>query len=65
MGVYEVMYVTPTIRHMITENVPGPQIMAEAFRSGMQPIIEYARTKIPEGHTTVEEVLRVVAVEAI
>lgn len=64
MGVYEVLVVTPEIRHMITENIPGPQIMSEAIASGMESMLDDARRKILEGNTTVEEVLRVVAVEA-
>lgn len=64
LGVYEVLYVTPAIRHMITENIPGPQIYAAAIKDGMQTMLDDARAKILAGVTTVDEVLRVVAVEA-
>ncbi len=64
LGVYEVMIISPKMSHMITEGRPGPEIYAEAIRQGMQPLVEDARTKVLAGLTTVEEVLRVVTVEA-
>jgi type II secretory ATPase GspE/PulE/Tfp pilus assembly ATPase PilB-like protein len=64
LGVYEVMIMTPTMSHMITEGRPGSELYAEALRQGMQPLVEDAKAKVLAGLTTVEEVLRVVSVEA-
>ncbi len=65
MGVYEVMIVNNDVRQLITENRPGVEIMAKAVASnGMEPMLVDARAKVISGHTTPEEVIRVIAVEA-
>jgi len=65
MGVYEVLVVNNNIRHLITENRPGVEIMAKAIETnGMKPMVEDAKAKILAGFTTPEEVIRVIAVES-
>lgn len=64
MGIYEVMYITPLLRQLITDNTPSQEIFREALAHGMRPMIDDARAKILSGQTSPDEVLRVLAVEA-
>ncbi len=61
LGIHEVLSVTPTIRELIMKNATSEQIEAQAKKEGMMTMIEDGVFKAVEGHTTIEEVLRVVS----
>lgn len=65
LAIHEVLVATPRLRHMITEGSPVGDLAAEAKRGGFKRIHEDAAAKTLAGLTTVEEVLRVVSLEAV
>ena len=58
-GIYELLPLTESIRGMIIARMSSNQIKAEAQRQGMRTLRDDGWTKVLEGITTVEEVLRV------
>jgi type II secretory ATPase GspE/PulE/Tfp pilus assembly ATPase PilB-like protein len=58
-GIYEVLLVTDAIRPLIVSHASSNTIKAEALRHGMRTLREDGWTKVLEGITTIEEVLRV------
>jgi type IV pilus assembly protein PilB len=62
-GVFEALEITPEIRRMMLSGEHASAIRAEAERRGMQTLRADACSKIVEGVTTVEEVIRVTADE--
>ncbi|MBP1747739.1 MAG: type secretion system protein [Deltaproteobacteria bacterium] len=63
MGVYEVLMVNEELRHLIAEGADTMNIRDAALRNGMKSLKEYCLILLKEGHTTVDEVLRTVAVQ--
>lgn len=61
IGIYEVLDVTPTVRRMILTADHSAEIRDEAERGGMTTLRNDARSRILDGSTTVEEVIRVTA----
>lgn len=58
-GIYEVMYVTPSIREMILEGRAIHEIREKARDEGMLTLREAALLKFQKGITSLEEVIRV------
>ena len=61
IGIHEVMKVTPTIRELIIKGGTSADIEAQARKEGMLTMLEDGIFKCVQGHTTIEEVLRVVS----
>lgn len=61
IGIHEVLKVTQTIRDIIIKGGTSADIEAQAKREGMLTMLEDGIFKCVQGHTTIEEVLRVVS----
>jgi type II secretory ATPase GspE/PulE/Tfp pilus assembly ATPase PilB-like protein len=64
-GVFEVMNVTPTLRHLIAENRPAREVRSRAVEEGMLQFRQSALLKVARGDTTTEEVFRVIPTESL
>lgn len=60
MGIYEVLNVTETIKHLVISNSTTDDINAQARKEGMLTMSEDGVFKAAQGITTIEEVLRVI-----
>ncbi|MGH7730104.1 MAG: ATPase, T2SS/T4P/T4SS family, partial [Candidatus Eiseniibacteriota bacterium] len=60
MGIFETLEVTDTIRALITRNASDGAIRTAAIESGMRTMGEDGLRKVLEGHTTLDEVSRVI-----
>lgn len=63
VGLFEVLEITPTIRHLITEKRDSDVIAKEAVAEGMVTMLEDGLSKVAKGVTTLEEILRVTKAE--
>jgi type IV pilus assembly protein PilB len=63
VGVYEVLMVNEALRHHIAEGSDTMVIRQEAINGGMRTLKDYCLILLEEGLTTVDEVLRTVAVQ--
>jgi len=61
IGIHEVLKVTPTIRELIIKGGTPADIETQAKKEGMLTMLEDGIFKCVQGHTTIEEVLRVVS----
>jgi type IV pilus assembly protein PilB len=61
VGIHEVMAVSEPIRQLIIQGAPDTKIEAQAKAEGMITMFEDGIYKAVLGHTTVEEVLRVIS----
>jgi type II secretory ATPase GspE/PulE/Tfp pilus assembly ATPase PilB-like protein len=57
-GLYEVMYMTPTLRRMILHNASAADIREQAISEGMLTLRMDGWLKILKGITTIEQVVR-------
>ena len=62
-GVYEVLTVNEELRHFVAEGADTMTIRDAAVRNGMRSLKDYCLVLLKEGFTTVDEVLRTVAVQ--
>ncbi|MBU6409913.1 MAG: GspE/PulE family protein, partial [Verrucomicrobia bacterium] len=62
-GIYELLTVTEAIRPMILNRTPATTISQRAIENGMRTLRTDGWTKVKNGETTIEEVLRVTQVE--
>ena len=58
-GVFELLIVTDRIRDMIRENPNLNAIRQEAVKNGMQYLQQDGLRQVIEGHTSIQELLRV------
>jgi type IV pilus assembly protein PilB len=61
IAIYEVMLVGEEIKEFVLNGASAAEIKREAIRLGMKTLRQSALTKLSEGVTTIEEVLRVSA----
>ena len=61
IGIHEVLKVTQGIKELIIKGASTAEIESQAKKEGMLTMIEDGIFKAVEGHTTIEEVLRVVS----
>ncbi|NDE68018.1 type II/IV secretion system protein [bacterium] len=61
VGIHEVLKVTPTIKDLIIKGATTSAIEAQAKKEGMLTMLEDGIFKAVQGHTTIEEVLRVIS----
>jgi len=59
MGVYELLQFNDDIRDVVNRNGNKAQIRYAAKQSGMVPLKDYSLKLVRDGHTTLEEVIRV------
>ncbi|MCX5816688.1 MAG: ATPase, T2SS/T4P/T4SS family [Proteobacteria bacterium] len=64
VGVYEVLKVTGGVRRHISEGAGSEIIRQEAIKGGMITLKDYCVILLEDGLTTVEEVLRTVAIQS-
>ena len=57
----ELLTLTPALKALVSARAPQVQIQAEAERTGWRSLRELALDAAVRGHTTLEEVERVVA----
>jgi type II secretory ATPase GspE/PulE/Tfp pilus assembly ATPase PilB-like protein len=60
MGIFETLEVTEPVRRLITQNVSDGAIRTAALENGMRTMGEDGLRKVLEGHTTLDEVSRVI-----
>ncbi len=58
-GLYELLEVTDSIRHLITSNADAATIRQQALKEGLRTLRQAGLVKVLAGETTVEEILRV------
>ncbi|MEZ5313966.1 MAG: GspE/PulE family protein [Thermoanaerobaculia bacterium] len=58
-GIFELLPVDESIKHLIVEGRDAPEIKREAVKNGMRTLRQSALRKLAEGITTFEEVVRV------
>jgi type IV pilus assembly protein PilB len=63
IAIYEVMVIREEIKEFILNGASASEIKREAMRLGMKTLRQSALTKLAEGTTTIEEVLRVSAAD--
>ncbi len=63
VGVYEVLVVNDVLRHLIAEGSDTQKIRKAAVESGLRTLKDYCLILLEEGMTTVDEVLRTVAIQ--
>jgi type IV pilus assembly protein PilB len=63
VGVYEVLSINDTMRHLVAEGSDTQVIREEAVSNGMKTLKDYCAFLLQEGLTTVDEVLRTVAIQ--
>jgi general secretion pathway protein E len=64
-GIYELLTVTNEIRQMVMNRASANEIKRVATRQGMTTLRQYGASRVLEGVTSIEEVLRVTASEAL
>ena len=57
---YEIFLITPEIRHLVVEEASEDALKALAIQQGMKTLKMQALEQVRKGHTTLEEVLRVI-----
>lgn len=65
LAVFEVLEVTKAVRELILKKADSDIIMQQAKRDGMLTMLDDGLTKVAQGRTTIEEVLRVTKIEAM
>jgi len=63
VGIHEVLKVSATIKDMIMKGVASDQIQDQARKEGMLTMFEDGIFKAVQGHTSIEEILRVASSE--
>jgi general secretion pathway protein E len=58
-GIFEILPIDESIKHLIIEGKDAPEIKREAVKNGMRTLRQSALRKLAEGQTTFEEVVRV------
>ncbi len=58
-GLYELLEVTDSIRHLVTSNADAATIRQQALKMGLRTLRQAGLVKVLAGETTVEEILRV------
>ena len=58
-GIFEILPIDESIKHLITQGADAPEIKREAVKNGMRTLRQAALRKLAEGVTTFEEVVRV------
>lgn len=62
IGLYEIMLMSPGLRHLVHKEAEDAEIREQAFKDGMRPLRVSGAMKVAAGLTTAEEVLKVAPV---
>jgi type II secretory ATPase GspE/PulE/Tfp pilus assembly ATPase PilB-like protein len=62
-GIYEMLFVNESIRPFILSRAPATTIAQKAIEQGMRTLRTDGWTKVKNGETTIDEVLRVTQIE--
>lgn len=65
LGVFEILEVSKEIRRLIAEKADADLINQQAIKEGMTSMLDDAMTKVQQGLTTIEEVIRVTKSESL
>lgn len=63
MGVFEVTTMTPHLKTLIADNKPAEILKKTALQAGLKSLLVYGLELVCQGHTTLEEIERVMADE--
>jgi type IV pilus assembly protein PilB len=63
IGVFEVITVTPHLKAFIADNKPAEILKKVTLQAGLKPLLAYGLELASQGHTTLEEIERVIADE--
>jgi general secretion pathway protein E len=58
IGIYEILKVTREIKHLINDKIDVAPLTQAAYKAGMRPLRVSGATKVAQGLTTFEEVLK-------
>ncbi len=64
VGLYEVLPITDRLRALIVQNAPALTLARAAREEGMRSLLEDGLTKVAQGLTSLDELLRVVQIRA-
>ena len=64
-SIYEILCISPEIRRMIIGRSSDQEITQQAIKEGMKTLCESAINQVLDGVTTVEELMRIIDVEAV
>ena len=62
IGIFEVLEITPKLAQLISAKVDSDQLMAQAIKDGMIPMLDDGLDKVVSGETTLSEIMRVTKV---
>ncbi len=65
VGIFEILEVTQNIRKLIVQKADSDIILENARKEGMSTMLDDGLSKVVQGITTIEEVLRVTKVESL
>lgn len=65
LGIFEVLEVTNNIKQLITKQHDADSILKQAVADGMDTMLDDGLSKVVQGMTTIEEVLRVTKIESL
>ncbi len=60
IGLYEMLKITPELRHLVNPDADAAAIREQGIKQGMQPLRISGARKITQGITTISEVMRVI-----
>jgi type IV pilus assembly protein PilB len=63
IGVFEVITITPHLKTFIADNKPAEMLKKTATQAGFKSLLAYGLELVSQGHTTLEEIDRVMADE--
>lgn len=58
-GIYELLQMTPGVKNMVAADVPIEKLRRQAYKDGMRPMRVSGLSKVSEGKTSFEEILKV------
>ena len=58
-GIYELLQMTPAVKEMVRPDTDIELLRRQAFKDGMRPLRVSGLSKVSQGRTTVEEILKV------
>lgn len=61
-GIYEILEMTPSLQQHVMPDAPIEELRTQAYKEGMRPLRVSGLTKVAQGRTSVEEILKVTPV---
>ena len=63
VGIFEILRLTPRLKELVSRHATEPEMTAAAVAAGTQLLMTDAISKVHQGLTTVEEILRIIRIE--